>query len=51
MAFLDAKVKSIILNAIKDEEIKREFDSFIKERIREVLRDLLDGMAKNKTVP
>jgi len=47
MAFLDAKVKSIILNALSDEEIKKQVDSYLKERIKIILQEILNGLAKD----
>ena len=48
MAFLDAKVKSIILNALSDEEIKKQADSWTKERIQAILKEISDGLAKDQ---
>lgn len=40
--------KKIILDALNDPEVKRQIDEFIKERIRQALKDALKGFEQDK---
>ena len=43
----DEAIKKTILHALEDADIKNKIDSYIKERIKVILQEVLDGLAKD----
>lgn len=48
---LKNKIKTVILELLRDPEIKKAADEYIQERIREGLKKTLRGLEQDKVLP